>query len=88
MKFVNLTPHGVAVEDYSGNVVVFPASGMLARVATPLIQSDALIEYYAGCELGAPPVTGYEHPVGFRLNRQIYGDGAGPSSGPARCGGP
>lgn len=76
-KFVNLTPHDVAVEDYSGDVVVFPASGVLARVVVQGVASDALIEYYEGCELGAPPATGYEQPVGFRLTRQMYGEVTG-----------
>ena len=77
MEFVNLTPHDVAVEDYNGDGVVFPASGVLARAGVQGVASDALIEYYEGCELGAPPATGYETPVGFRLTRQMYGEVVG-----------
>ena len=78
MRFVNLTPHDVAVEDYSGVVAVFPASGVLARVGCMGVESGALIEYYEGCELGAGDLrSGYEQPVGFRLTHQIYGDVVG-----------
>lgn len=78
MEFVNLTPHDVAVEDYSGDVVVFPASGVLARVTVQGVASDALIEHYEGGELATHHQhPGYEQPVGFRLTHQIYGEVAG-----------
>ena len=65
ITFINLTPHSIAVRDVGEAVVVFPASGVIARVGTSWTEVANCGNFksyevsYTGIE-GLPSIAGDE----------------------------
>ena len=63
ITFINLTPHSITVRDVGGEAVVFPASGVIARVGTYWTEVAAIGNFksyevsYTGIE-GLPSMPG------------------------------